>query len=62
MNPADPCGIISIASDVVIPHVLQDFAGHYQRPEIFAPLFAQYVQEKSESCQEKENGPYARRG
>lgn len=30
-------------SDVVIPHVFQDFAGHYQRPEIFAPLFEKYL-------------------
>ena len=25
--------------DVIVPHVFQDFAGHYQRPELFAPLF-----------------------
>lgn len=32
-------------SDVVIPHVFQDFASHYQRPEIFAPLFAKYFED-----------------
>lgn len=30
--------------DTVIPHVYQDFAGHYQREEIFAPLFAKYFE------------------
>lgn len=29
--------------DVLIPKVIQDFAGHYNRPEVFAPLFAEYL-------------------
>ncbi len=33
-------------SDVVIPHIFQDFAGHYQRPDIFAPLFSEYFENK----------------
>lgn len=30
--------------ETIIPHVYQDYAGHYQREEIFAPLFAKYFE------------------
>lgn len=28
--------------DVIVPKLIHDYAGHYNRPEVFAPLFAKY--------------------
>ncbi|QXW84086.1 carbon-nitrogen hydrolase family protein [Bacillus sp. LJBS17] len=30
--------------DCIIPKLIQDFAGHYNRPEVFAPLFSKHVE------------------
>lgn len=29
--------------DVIVPKLIHDYAGHYNRPDVFAPLFARYL-------------------